>query len=89
MIRYYTDDCSYRLPEKRRTARWLEEVARSEGYTAGDIAYIFCSAARLLEMNRRFLGHDYYTDVIIPFSYFCRRCQKQKEQGLNQVFYHF
>ena len=72
MIRYYTDDCSYRLPEKRRTARWLEEVARSEGYTAGDIAYIFCSAARLLEMNRRFLGHDYYTDVI-TFDYSDRK----------------
>ena len=30
----------------------------------GDVSYIFCSAERLLEMNRQFLGHDYYTDVI-------------------------
>lgn len=63
-VRYYTDDCAYRLPEKRRTARWLRRVAEEEGYALGDVNYIFCSARRLLEMNRQFLGHDYYTDVI-------------------------
>ena len=64
MIRYYTDDCSYRLPQKRRTAAWLRAAAESEGYTLGDVNYIFCSARRLLEMNRQFLGHDYFTDII-------------------------
>lgn len=63
-VRYYTDDCSYRLPEKRRTAAWLKEVAEAEGYRLGDVNYIFCSAARLLEMNKEFLGHDYFTDII-------------------------
>ena len=63
-VRYYTDDCTYRLPQKRLTAAWLDRVAREEGYELGDVTYIFCSAARLLDMNRQFLGHDYYTDVI-------------------------
>ena len=63
-IRYFNDSCSYRLPEKRRTREWLAEVAREEGYTVGEINYIFCSAERLLEINREFLGHDYYTDII-------------------------
>lgn len=36
------------------------------------MTYIFCSAARLLEMNRQFLGHDYYTDVI-TFDYSDRK----------------
>lgn len=71
-VRYYNDDCSYRLPQKRLTARWLAEVARSEGYELGEVAYIFCSARRLLEMNRQFLGHDYFTDVI-TFDYSDRR----------------
>ena len=53
-VRYYTDDCTYRLPQKRLTARWLHGVAESEGYTLGDVAYIFCSAQRLLEMNRQY-----------------------------------
>jgi rRNA maturation RNase YbeY len=52
------------LPEKRRTREWLTEVAREEGYAVGEINYIFCSAERLLEINREFLSHDYYTDII-------------------------
>lgn len=63
-VRYYNDGCAYRLPQKRRTTAWLHEVARAEGYEVGEVCYIFCSAARLLEMNRQYLGHDYYTDVI-------------------------
>ena len=51
---------------------WLDRVAREEGYELGDVTYIFCSAARLLEMNRQFLGHDYYTDVI-TFDYSDRK----------------
>ena len=64
MVRYYNDSCSYRLPDKRLTARWLRSVAEQEGYALGDVSYIFCSAERLLEMNRQYLGHDYFTDVI-------------------------
>lgn len=71
-VRYYTDDCRYRLPQKRLTAQWLREVAAAEGYTLGDVSYIFCSAQRLLEMNRQYLGHDYFTDVI-TFDYSDRR----------------
>lgn len=71
-VKYYTDDCSYRLPEKRRTAAWLREVAEAEGYQLGDVNYIFCSAARLLEMNKEFLGHDYFTDII-TFDYSDRK----------------
>ena len=71
-VRYYTDDCGYRLPQKRLTARWLRGVAAAEGYELGDVSYIFCSARRLLEMNRQYLGHDYYTDVI-TFDYSDRR----------------
>ena len=63
-IRYFNDSCTYRLPEKRRTREWLTEVAREEGYAVGEINYIFCSAERLVEINREFLSHDYYTDII-------------------------
>lgn len=63
-VHYHTEDCRYRLPEKRRTSAWLNEVAAEEGYRMGEVNYIFCSAARLLEMNRQFLGHDYFTDII-------------------------
>ena len=39
-------------------------MAEQEGYTLAEVDYIFCSAERLLEMNRQYLGHDYFTDVI-------------------------
>lgn len=71
-VKYYNEDCRYSLPQKRRTTAWLHEVARAEGYEAGDVNYIFCSAQRLLEMNRQFLGHDYFTDVI-TFDYSDRK----------------
>ncbi len=63
-VHYYTEECRYRLKEKRRTAAWLKAVAEAEGCTLGEVNYIFCSAEHLLEMNRQFLGHDYYTDII-------------------------
>ena len=47
-------------------------MAEAEGYTPGDVSYIFCSAQRLLEMNRQWLGHDYFTDVI-TFDYSDRK----------------
>ena len=37
-VRYYNDDCKYRLPQKRLTAEWLRRVAEEEGYLLGDVA---------------------------------------------------
>lgn len=74
-VKFYTDDCRYRLPQKRLTAAWLREVAAEEGYTLGEVSYIFCSSQRLLEMNRQYLGHDYYTDII-TFDYSDRKGER-------------
>ena len=64
MIHFYNQECNY-LPTNRLVIRkWIAEVIRREGYTAGEINYIFCSSDYHRQMNRDFLGHDYYTDVI-------------------------
>ena len=64
MIHFYNQDCNY-LPTKRLVLRrWIEEVISSEGYEVGEINYIFCSSEFHRQMNRDFLGHDYFTDVI-------------------------
>ena len=64
MIHFYNQDCNY-LPTKRLAIRrWIEEVIQSEGYKAGEINYIFCSSEYHRQMNRDFLGHDYFTDAI-------------------------
>ena len=64
MVHFYNQDCNY-LPTKRLVLRrWLEEVIHSEGYEIGEINYIFCSSEYHRQMNRDFLGHDYFTDAI-------------------------
>ena len=64
MIHFFNQETNY-LPTKRLVLRkWITEVIRQEGYEAGEINYIFCSSDYHRQMNRDFLGHDYYTDVI-------------------------
>ena len=50
--------------DERKVNRWIRAVAAHYGFSVGNITYIFCSDERELEVNRQFLGHDYYTDVI-------------------------
>ena len=50
--------------DERKVIRWIKAVAADYGFSVGNINYIFCSDERELEVNRQFLGHDYYTDVI-------------------------
>lgn len=47
-----------------RVEKWIADVARAHGRILGDIAYIFCDDEKIIEVNRQFLQHDYYTDII-------------------------
>lgn len=64
MIRFSSQDIEMPALDERKTCRWIRAVAAEYGYGVGNINYIFCSDERELEVNREFLGHDYYTDVI-------------------------
>ncbi|MBQ2170300.1 MAG: rRNA maturation RNase YbeY [Paludibacteraceae bacterium] len=64
MITFVTEDIEMPALDERKTGRWIRAVAADYGFTVGNINYIFCSDERELEVNRQFLGHDYYTDVI-------------------------
>ena len=72
MVRYYNDSTTYRLREKRKIAAWLKCVADGEGYTLGDVTYIFCSSEVHRKMNIDFIGRDYFTDII-TFDYSDRK----------------
>lgn len=50
--------------KKKETTEWIKDVAASYGKKTGEIAYIFCSDEKILEVNRQYLQHDYYTDII-------------------------
>jgi len=64
MITYTTDQTTMPQLDTLRIEHWIRRVAAGYGFAVGDITYIFCSDERILEVNRQFLGHDYYTDVI-------------------------
>ena len=50
--------------KKRETTEWIKSVAATYEKRIGEIAYIFCSDEKILEINREYLDHDYYTDII-------------------------
>lgn len=50
--------------KKRDTSAWIKVVAASYGRKVGEIGYLFVDDEKILEVNREYLGHDYYTDVI-------------------------
>lgn len=64
MISYHTEDIKKPNICTRRTSAWVKNVAASHGKTIGEIAYIFCSDPYILEVNKQYLQHDYFTDVI-------------------------
>lgn len=44
--------------------KWIEAVAKAHDRIVGNLSYIFCDDEKILEVNRQFLNHDYYTDII-------------------------
>lgn len=64
MVRFFTEDTNFSFKEKRLTASWLKLVAGSEVRKLGDISIIFCSDPYILDVNLRYLQHDYFTDII-------------------------
>lgn len=63
-ISYYAEDIKLPAIKKRATNTWIKEVAKAYDKKVGNIAYIFCSDEKILEVNKQYLQHDYYTDII-------------------------
>ena len=64
MITYQTEGVRLPAIKKRENNAWIKAVAAQYGKRVGDVAYIFCDDERILEVNREYLQHDYYTDII-------------------------
>lgn len=64
MVTYNTDGVKMPSIKKRENTAWVKAVAASYGKRVGEIAYIFVDDEKILEVNRQYLGHDYYTDII-------------------------
>lgn len=64
MIRYFCEDIRFTYKNKLANNRWLKMVAGSEIRKIGDINVIFCSDNYILDVNMKYLQHDYFTDII-------------------------
>lgn len=64
MIFYTTENVKAPKLEKRKTNAWIKLVAAKYDKKIGEIAYIFCDDAKILEVNKTYLQHDYFTDII-------------------------
>ena len=64
MISYNSENVKVPQIRRRDTSAWIKKVATLHGKKVGDIAYIFCDDEKILEVNRQYLQHDYYTDII-------------------------
>ena len=64
MVRYFFEDTPFLFKPKRFTSGWLKLVAESEIRKLGAVNIIFCSDNYILDINQRYLGHDYFTDII-------------------------
>ena len=63
-ILFFNEDNTYQVRQKLPLKRWMKATITAEGFKTGDISFILCSDAYLLEINKQYLQHDTYTDIV-------------------------
>lgn len=63
-ITFDSDNIDFPNIKKRETSAWIKKIANSYNKKIGDVGYLFCNDEKILEINRQFLKHDFYTDII-------------------------
>ena len=60
----HSEDVEFSVAKSKKVIQWISLAAKSRSFEIGEINYIFCSDSYLLIINKEYLGHDYYTDII-------------------------
>jgi len=68
LIRQFSEDIDFKLKGVLAIKKWLKGTLENEGFTLGEINYIFCSDNYILKINKDYLNHNYFTDII-TFNY--------------------
>jgi probable rRNA maturation factor len=63
-IRFNSQNIKFKLPYPKKTSQWLTAICAQENKQLGSLTYIFCSDAYLLSLNKKFLGHATFTDIL-------------------------
>jgi len=74
------ENLGFSLKEKASIKNWISKILKQEGKTPGSISYFFCTDEYLLHINRQFLQHDFYTDII-TFDY-----SEKNESGRRNIY---
>jgi probable rRNA maturation factor len=64
VIRFFEEDIAYKVKNKSAVKKWITDTIVAEGYKLKELTYIFCSDNYLLQINRQYLNHDTFTDII-------------------------
>ena len=63
-VHFFSESTDFKLEDEKRYAHWIEVVVFVHKYELINLNYIFCSDKYLLKMNKEYLNHDYYTDIV-------------------------
>ena len=63
-IYFSSENIKFDLRGKLKVKKWITDLIKAQNKKVGDISYLFCDDAYLIEVNRTYLDHDTYTDII-------------------------
>ncbi len=64
MISFFKEEVTFELNSKLALKAWIKAICKENNKETGEINYVFCNDEYLLEINKQYLDHDYYTDII-------------------------
>lgn len=63
-VYFHSEDVGFLLDKKRIYKKWISQIVNQHKKKIGELNIIFCSNSYILEINRKYLNHNYFTDVI-------------------------
>lgn len=64
-ISFFSEDIAFTLKDKAKVRSWIGDTIKAEGFKRiAELSFVFCSDAYLLEINKQYLNHDTYTDIV-------------------------
>ena len=63
-IFFFKERIKFRLSKRKQLKDWIIEIIKKEGYSISNINFIFCTDSSLRKINKQYLDHDYFTDII-------------------------
>lgn len=63
-INFYNEEIDFSILNEEKISYWINNIISEYKHKTGEISFIFCSDDYLLQINQKFLKHDYFTDII-------------------------